>query len=204
MTTAPTLTRRQRAIYEHLLERHEAEEPPPTLDELCVGLGLRSRGSMHAQVKALVDAGLVHPMDGKQRGVRLVEPRERVPAQLPLLGFIAAGRPIEAIETPDSIEVPEHLRTGRACYVLQVRGDSMIDDGILDGDWVVVEKRDQARNGEIVVALVDGSEATLKRIQQRPGEVTLFPANGAMAPITLEPDRVCIQGVVVGQMRSYV
>jgi len=84
-----------------------------------------------------------------------------------------------------------------------VRGDSMIDEGILDGDWVVIEHRDSARNGEIVVALVDGAEATLKRIEQRPGKVVLHPANPAIKPLTYRPDRVQIQGVLVGQMRRY-
>ncbi|MCP5151894.1 MAG: transcriptional repressor LexA [Chromatiales bacterium] len=197
------VTRRQAAILERLRELAAAGEPPPTLDELCQALGLRSRGSLHQQVKSLVDAGLVEPMRGKQRGVRLRERALPPPLQLPLLGTIAAGRPIEALANPEPIEVPSHLRSQRDCYVLQVRGDSMIDDGILDGDWVVVERRDHARDGEIVVALIDGQEATLKRIRQRPGEVTLIPANGSIAPIVVEPDRVTIQGVVVGQMRAY-
>ena len=200
---AVTLTRRQQSIYEHLLERHAAGEAPPSLDALCDALGLRSRGSMHAQVKALVDAGLVVPMNGKQRGVRVRDPAERAPTQLSLLGSIAAGRPIEAVEVPEHIDVPAHLRTDAFCYVLRVKGDSMIDDGILDGDCVVIESRGYARNGEIVVALVDGTDATLKRIYQRPDEVVLAPANSDMEPITMPPERVTIQGVVVGQMRSY-
>jgi repressor LexA len=203
MSTPTGLTRRQESVLRHLRERQAAGDSAPTLDELCDALGLRSRGSMHTHVRALVDAGVVEPMGGKQRGVRLREPSEPPPTQLPLLGTIAAGRPIEAIETPESIEVPAQLRARGPCFVLRVRGDSMIDDGILDGDWVVVEQRDHALNGEIVVALVDGSDATLKRIYQRPGEVHLAPANSEMAPIVLTPQRVRIQGVVVGQMRSY-
>ena len=203
MKAAITLTRRQQSIYDYLLIRHRAGNPPPTLDELCDDLGLRSRGSMHAQVKALVDAELVEPMNGKQRGVRVRAPDERVPTQLALLGTIAAGRPIEAVEVPEHIEVPAHLRTDKSCYVLRVKGDSMIEDGILDGDCVVIESRDYARNGEIVVALIDGMEATLKRIYQRPNEVVLMPANSSMKSISMPPERVTIQGVVVGQMRSY-
>jgi repressor LexA len=202
-SAAPALTRRQRQIYEHLLARQAAGDPAPSLEELCDALGLRSRGSMHLQVKALVDEGLVEPMNGRQRGVRVRDAVENRPAQLPLLGTIAAGRPIEAVAVPESVEVPAHLCGGGACYVLKVRGDSMIEDGILDGDMVVVERRDHARDGEIVVALIDGQDATLKRILQRPGEVTLLPANAAMEPIVIEPQRVQIQGVVVGQMRSY-
>ena len=203
MTRPATLTRRQQSIYDHLLARHGAGDPPPTLDELCDELGLRSRGSMHTQVKALVVAGLVEPMHGKQRGVRVRAPGERVPTQLALLGNIAAGRPIEAIEMPEQIDVPAHLRTAGSCYVLRVKGDSMVEDGILDGDCVVIESRGYARNGEIVVALIDGMDATLKRIYQRHNQVVLAPANSAMEPICVPPERVTIQGVVVGQMRSY-
>jgi len=122
---------------------------------------------------------------------------------LPLLGRIAAGRPIEAVVDEERVEVPARLRTREDCFVLQVRGDSMVEDGILDGDWIVVEPRDQARNGEVVVALVDGAEATVKRLLQRPGEVVLIPGNSALAPMHFAPERVVIQGVVVGQMRSY-
>jgi repressor LexA len=197
------LTRRQQAVYDHLCKRHQRHEQPPTLDELCDALGLSSRGSMHKHVQALIEAGLVEPMQGKQRGVRLLEPPERQPEQLPLFGYIAAGRPIEAIENPETLEVPRYLRTEKPCFVLKVKGDSMVEDGILEGDWVIVEQRDHARNGEIVVALVDGSDATLKRILQRPGEVLLYPANSDMEPMSYPPERVQIQGVVVGQMRAY-
>ncbi len=123
---------------------------------------------------------------------------------LPLLGRIAAGQPIEAITGDEHIEVPASLRSHNNCYVLQVQGDSMIDDGILDGDWIIVEPRQQAINGQVVVAMVDGSEATVKRILQRPDSVVLIPANSTMEPMYFAPDRVQIQGVVVGQMRSYL
>ncbi len=203
MVSSPDLTRRQQAVYDYLCERHTHKDPPPTLDELCEALNLQSRGSMHKHVQALVKVGLVHPMAGKQRGVRLVKPPKRKPGQLPLFGYIAAGKPIEAIENPESLEVPAQLRSKKPCYVLQIRGDSMIEDGILDGDWVIIEQREYAQDGEIVVALVDGSDATLKRIKQRRGKVLLCPANSSMKPMSYPPDRIRIQGVVVGQMRSY-
>jgi repressor LexA len=199
----PALTRRQQAIYDYLCEHWERFPHPPTLDELCHALGLKSRGSLHKQVQALVEAGLVEPMDKKQRGVRLLAQAERRGDELPFLGYIAAGRPIEALENPESVEVPARLRGQGRSYVLQVRGDSMVDEGILDGDWVVIEQRDHARNGEIVVALVDGVEATLKRIEQRPGGVLLRPANSSMKPLRYAPERVQVQGVLVGQMRAY-
>lgn len=203
MTASSSLTRRQQAVYQYLQERQQNSLPAPTLDELCAALNLRSRGSMHKHIQALVEAGLVEPMQGKQRGVQLRAPAQREPMQLPLLGFIAAGRPIEALALPERIGVPPQLVYERPCYVLQVKGNSMIEDGILDGDWIIVEQRNEARNGEIVVALIDGDETTLKRIIQRPGEIVLYPTNRDLRPMTFAPERVRIQGVIIGQMRSY-
>ncbi|MCB1724017.1 MAG: transcriptional repressor LexA [Gammaproteobacteria bacterium] len=202
----PSLTRRQQEIFDYLREHLDDFPHPPTLDELCDALGLSSRGSLHKQIQALIEAGLVEPMNNLRRGIRLVEEDDITVAEdegLPLYGYIAAGRPIEAIRNPETIAVPPQLRTPNPCYVLEVRGDSMIDEGILDGDWVVIEHRAQARNGEIVVALVDGEEVTLKRLEQRAGEVILHPANERLQPMHFRPDQVQIQGVLVGQMRRY-
>jgi repressor LexA len=200
------LTRRQQEIVDQLRLSDATGAPPPTLDELCARLGLRSRGSLHKHIRALVDAGLVEPLHGRHRGVRLVPRPDPAPAhenRLPLLGRIAAGRPIEAVAEPEEIEVPSHLRTSRPCYVLQVSGDSLCEAGILDGDYVVIEQRDHARNGEIVVALIRNEEVTLKRIVQEPGRVVLHPENSAMQALAYHPDDVQIQGVLVGQMRAY-
>lgn len=201
----PPLTRRQKEIYEYLRDHNEDFDHPPTLDELCAALGLSSKGSLHKQVQALIEGGLVEPMNNQRRGIRLTRTIEQDAGQLPLLGYIAAGQPIEAIEQADQeqVKVPDWLRTRRPCYVLQVKGDSMIEEGILDGDHIVVEGRTHARNGEIVVVLVDGSDATLKRIEQKRESVILHPANASMKPMSYSPDRVEIQGVLVGQMRSY-
>ena len=200
----PTLTRRQQEIYEHLREHLADVAHPPTLDELCDALGLKSRGSLHKQIQALIETGLIEPMNNLRRGIRLAEPEAVADVDaLPLYGYIAAGSPIQAIANPESIDVPPQLRTPNPCYVLEVRGDSMIEEGILDGDWVVIEHRDHARNGEIVVALVDGEEATLKRLEQRSGEVVLHPANSSLSAMHFSPDQVQIQGVLVGQMRRY-
>ena len=221
---SPLLTRRQRQILDTLRRLAAVGAPPPTLDALCAELGLHSRGSMHKHVRALTDAGLVVPMQGRRRGIRLLpaaqsampaqQPQLRAAApssgadratepELPLLGKIAAGHPIEALPQPERIAVPAQLRTARPCYVLVVKGDSMRDAGILDGDHVVIEQRDHARNGDIVVALIDGEEATLKRIEQRPGVTLLHAENPAMPPMAYAPERVRIQGVLVGQMRAY-
>lgn len=203
----PSLTRRQQEIYEYLLTHLHEFPHPPTLNELCDALGLSSRGSLHKQLQALIREGLIEPMNNQRRGVRLAQaPAEDIDPDenaLPLYGRIAAGQPIEAVTTPETITVPPPLRTNNPCYVLEVKGDSMIEEGILDGDWVVIEQRNHARNGEIIVALVDGEEATLKHIEQTNGRVILHPANSNMEPMTFLPEQVQIQGVLVGQMRSY-
>ena len=196
------LTRRQNEIYDYLVDNAEHFDHPPTHDELCQALGLTSRGSLHKHIQALVQAGLIEPMDGSHRGIRLVE--QVRDEGIPFLGTIAAGRPIEAISHPEYLQVPGELLGSQPCYVLQVSGDSMIDEGILDGDYVVIEQRDSARNGEIVVALVENGEATLKRIRLRSdGQVELIPANHMLQTLVYPAERVAIQGVVVGQLRRY-
>jgi repressor LexA len=123
--------------------------------------------------------------------------------ELPLLGFVAAGAPIEAVASNETIAVPEGLVGKRESYVLRVRGDSMIDEQIRDGDFVIVEDRKAADNGEMVIALVDGLDVTLKKFYRENGKVRLQPANPAMQPIMVDADHVQIQGVVVGVMRKY-
>jgi repressor LexA len=196
------LTRRQQEIYDYLLENQDYFDHPPTHDELCQALGLTSRGSLHKHIQALIQAGLIEPIDRSQRGIRLV-PQEEREEGIPFLGTIAAGRPIEAVPQPEYMQVPDALLGRNPCYVLQVSGDSMIEEGILDGDYVVIEQRDAARNGEIVVTLVNNEEATLKRIEQKPGQVVLHPANASMEAMSYSPDEVQIQGVLRGLLRSY-
>ena len=210
-----TLTRRQQDIYAYLRDNLEHFDHPPTLEELCDALGLSSRGSLHKHIQALVDADLLEPLEGKQRGIRLTNvtgPRFEVNDMIrevdpgdviPFLGKIAAGRPIEALPQPEYMDIPTYLRREKPCYLLQVAGDSMIDEGILDGDYVIIEEKNNARNGEIVVALIHNENATLKRIEQTPDQVILYPANQNMSPMTYLPDEVKIQGVLVGQMRRY-
>ena len=124
--------------------------------------------------------------------------------EVPLLGFVAAGSPIEAVPGTESIAIPESLVSGkRDTYVLRVTGDSMIDEQICDGDWVVIEDRKSADNGEMVIALVGGLEVTLKKFYRDNGKVRLQPANPAMQPMMFDADAVQVQGVVVGVMRKY-
>lgn len=206
-----TLTRKQQELFEFLLKNQDFFDQPPTLDEICLAINLKSRGSLHKHIQALINAGLIEPPNRKQRGIRLTEQAKQEyqfeqedTGCLPFIGAIAAGKPIEAIEDMHHMKVPDQLKTDKPCYILQVKGDSMIDDGIYDGDWVVIEQRSTARNGEIVVALIDKSEATLKYIEQYPHETVLNPANKDMQQMHYKPQQVEIQGVLVGQMRSYV
>ncbi len=204
-----TLTRRQQEIHEFLVENADRFPHPPTLAELCDAMNLSSRGSMHKQVQALIEAGLVEPMNGQRRGIRLTrqahESPDSAPSEgLPFLGKIAAGQPLEAITDQQRMQIPGWMTGDRSnCYLLTITGDSMIEEGILDGDLVIIEQTSTARNGDIVVALVDESEATLKRIEQKPGEIILHPANSRMEPMHYSPDRVRIQGRLVGQLRTY-
>jgi repressor LexA len=202
------LTRRQREIFNFLRNNQNNFARPPSLDELCIALEMASRGSLYKHIMALIAAGLVEPFTGNKRaGVRLTAKalKEELKAghRLPFMGTIAAGKPIEALENRRSMIVPDELRTDKPCYVLQVKGDSMVEAGIFDGDWVVIEQRSYASNGEIVVALVDNCDATLKFIEQTPEQVLLVPANATMTALAYRPGQIEIQGVLVGQMRSY-
>lgn len=207
-TQALSLTAGQRQLFEHLSERHRRGLSPATLDQLCGELGLSSRGSLHKQVSALIDAGLVEPMDGKQRGVRLRAAAPTASAEnddtLPLLGKIAAGRPIDALSGTERVKVPAAMRPRGDGYVLTVQGDSMRDAGIQDGDLVIIEARAHARPGEIVVALIDGESATLKRLRPRNGWIELESENPEHPTQRYAPERVQVQGVVVGLMRRYM
>ncbi len=174
----------------------------PSLTEIAHGIGIRSKGVAHRYVQALAAAGhlVLHP--GRQRGLELVEEQQTGMLHMPLMGYIAAGQPIEAIPGQEVLDLGELLGADR--YALRVKGDSMIEAGIQDGDTVIVEQRVRADDGEIVVALVDGEEATLKRLRSRPdGRVELVAEHPEMPPLTYAAERVTVQGVVVGLLRRY-
>lgn len=197
------LTDRQSQVYDFIrayVRRHGAA---PKLREIAAHLGISSRGSVHRYLQAIADAGLITVEAERARGIRLVEAPQSAGNTLPLLGRIAAGQPIEAIPGQDEIDLSGFFM-GPNRFVLRVQGDSMIEAGILPDDMVIVESRNSARDGEMVVALIDGTEATLKHLRHnRDGSITLLPANAALAPLRYSAQRVAIQGVVVGQFRSY-
>ena len=179
----------------------------PTMQELADQLGT-SKVTIFEHVGALEKKRVLRRDKHKARSLEIVSD-ERLPdedrsTKLPLLGNIAAGSPIEAVENREEIDLETMFHAKAGVYVLRVRGESMIDDHLCDGDYVVIERRESARNGEQVVALLDTGEATLKRyFREGPNKVRLQPANATMEPRIVEADRVKIQGVVIGVLRSY-
>jgi repressor LexA len=202
------LTERQRDILNFIKEfQKERGGVAPTHREICDHFGFSSYGTVYKHLSLLQKKGLIRRDWNQKRGVELVEQDEhREPAagvrELPLFGYIAAGRPLDVEVSDETIAVPEHMTTRGENYVLKVRGDSMIDDGILDGDLVIIARREQAYNGEMVVANVSG-EVTLKRIYREGERVRLQPANATMSPIYAPARDVAVQGVVVGLMRRF-
>src|SRR6266540_769664 len=199
------LTKRQREILDYLNEFIQQHGYAPSLEEVGRRFSLSSLATVHKHLTNLQDKGFIRHAWNRSRSVELLPSRSAGRAvELPLLGYVAAGMPIEAVASSESIAVPESLVSGkRDTYVLRVRGDSMIDEQIRDGDWVVVEDRRSADNGEMVIALVGGHDATLKKFYKENGRVRLQPANPSMQPLYVDANNVQIQGVVVGVMRKY-
>jgi repressor LexA len=198
------LTKRQREILDYLNEFIQAHGYAPSLEEVGRRFGLSSLATVHKHLTNLQEKGFIKRAWNRSRSVELIPTRSGGRAvELPLLGYVAAGAPIEAIATAETIAVPEDLVSRRDTYVLRVKGDSMIDEQIRDGDYVIVEDRKTATDGEMVIALVGGADVTLKKLYRDNGRVRLQPANPAMQPMLLDPDHVQVQGVVVGVMRKY-
>ena len=201
------LTRRQREIYDYLAEFIERNGYAPSLEEIAERFGLSSVATVHEHLENLEEKGALTRDPHRSRAIELTGPREagRTSAvELPLLGRVAAGRPLEAIPGDETIAVPESFLGRSETFVLRVSGDSMIEEHIADGDYVIVERRDTARNGERVVALIDGEHATLKTLYHEPGgRIRLQPANERMEPLVYDARRVRIQGVAIGVLRKY-
>jgi repressor LexA len=194
----PTQDRTLTFIRRYLKRRGYA----PSLIEIAEGIGITSKGTAHRHVQALAKAGAIRLITGRKRGIELVDEETLSKTSLPLLGRIAAGQPIEAIAGQDRLELNDLFDANR--YALQVKGDSMIDAGILDGDLAVIQRCDTADDGAIVVALIDNEEATLKRLRRlKSGRIKLIAANPDIPPMTYAAKRVRIQGVLVCQLRRY-
>jgi len=198
------LTKRQKEIFDYIEAAIQDNGYAPTLEEIGQRFNLRSLATVHKHVSNLEAKGLIRRKWNHSRAIEVVNRRRKARAvELPLLGRVAAGRPIEALEGDDTIEVPESLVRRRNTYVLKVAGDSMVDDGILDGDLIVVEERPEPNNGDMVVASIDG-EATVKRFyREGRGTVRLEPANPRYKPIIVRDRDLQIRGVVVAVLRKY-
>jgi repressor LexA len=198
------LTRRQKEILDFVSDFIRREGYSPSMEEIATHFGFASLNAVYKHLEALEARGHLHRDQHRARSIELARPPEANTAALPLLGYVAAGRPIEAIPVPESLSVPNDLLPGSGSfYALQVRGESMIDEHIADGDYVIVESREEAPDGAIVVALVDGDSVTVKKLYHEQGQIRLQPANPVLEALVLAPDRVKIQGVVVGLMRKF-
>ena len=204
MTDTQQLTDKQRLTLDFIQRYLATHTVPPKLQEIAEGIGIHSRGVAHRYVQALIDADFISIDNGRHRGIRLLKPNpHQVKSVLPLLGKIAAGKPIEAIPGEDEIDLKDFF--GHNNFAVRVQGDSMIEAGIMDGDTIIIEFRETASDGDIVVALIDESETTLKRFKRshKGRYIKLIPANKDMQPMVYEASRVRIQGVLIGQLRKY-
>jgi repressor LexA len=206
------LTKRQREIYDFISNFVQTHGYSPSFEEIGAGMSLRSLATVHKHITNLEKKNLLKRDYNRSRSIDLLPvkgiPRrpKAMPApepfKLQLLGRIAAGRPVETFENPETLSL-EDITRSKEVFVLEVRGDSMQDEHIVDGDYVMVEKVKNARDGEIVVALVEGTETTLKRFYREGPKVRLQPANTSMAPIMVAANAVQIQGRVIGVLRKY-
>lgn len=213
------LTKRQRQVYEFIAGFVEKNGYSPSFEEIGEGLDLSSLATVHKHITNLEKKGLLRRDYNRSRSIDVLPPKGRLKqalaaaasvaaisrpaaATLPLVGRIAAGKPVETLENPESISLSDITGT-KDVYVLEVRGDSMQDEHIVDGDYVLVEKTKTARDGEIVVALVDNSDTTLKRFYREGDRIRLQPSNKSMQPIMAPAVSVQIQGRVIGVLRKY-
>lgn len=207
------LTRRQKELVDFVVKFVSDHGYSPSYEEIASGMGLASLATVHKHIQALEAKHYLRRNYNHSRSLEVGErffaeerARQKEPVQgasVPLLGRIAAGTPVEAIPNPETLAFSDFTSSPNT-FALQVRGDSMIDDHICSGDYVLVEKADSVRDGEIVVALVDGTEATLKRLYREPGgQIRLQPANAAMQPILLDPQQLQVQGRVLAVLRKY-
>jgi repressor LexA len=206
------ITKRQREIYDFIARFVAEHGYSPSFEEIGEGTDLSSLATVHKHVTNLEKKGLLKRDYNRSRSIDVLPPRGALKKsmevaasaamELPLMGRIAAGRPVEALQNPETISLADFTRS-KEVFVLQVKGDSMQDEAILDGDYILVEKTSVVRNGEIAVALVDGMESTLKRIFKEGDKVRLQPSNAAMQPVIVSAAAVQVQGRVIGVLRKY-
>ena len=201
-----SVTPKQRRMYEFIRRYIESNQEAPTIAEIGKQFQMRSSASVHAVLVALEREGLIKRIPNVSRGIEIVKQEESggEENEVPLLGTVAAGQPIEAILNHDVISVPKDLHGHGRTFALRVRGDSMIEENIQDGDIIIVSSQKTADNGQMVVALIDGNYATVKKFYREPDFIRLEPANPQFKPIFIKtPERIQIQGVVKGLIRKY-
>lgn len=206
MTSLPPLTKKQREVLNFIEQFVQENGYTPSYREIAKGLGLSSPSTVYEHVQALCEKGVINTGDdGCARTIELVESEELSPMSimLPLAGLITAGEPIEAVEENEAMAIPANFVVdAENSYVLQVKGRSMIEDGIFDGDFVIIERNPSPHNGDIVVALLDNQYATLKRFYREANHIRLQPANSTMQPIIIKGD-LNIQGIVRAVIRKF-
>jgi repressor LexA len=202
------ITAKQRRVYEFIKGYIGSNEEPPTIAEIGRHFQISSSASVHGILSALEREGLIKRTPNISRGIEIVKQTangDEDRGEIPLLGTVAAGQPIEAILSHDTLSVPTDMQGRGRTFALRVRGDSMIDENIQDGDFIVVTSQKTADNGQVVVALIDGNYATVKKFYREPDFIRLEPANPQFKPIFIKtPERIQIQGVVTGLIRKYV
>jgi repressor LexA len=202
----PVIYKRERDMLDFISQYMQKNGYAPTLAEICDGLGLRSPATVHEHIQNLIDKGVLKKDEGVRRGLEIVDQKVmgwvQSAVEIPLIGKIAAGTPIEAIEDYTSaVTVPPDMIGKKKCFALQVRGNSMIEAAILDGDFVICEEATDANNGEIVVALINENFATLKRFFREADHIRLEPANSSMNPLITK--NATVRGKVIGVVRKY-
>lgn len=205
-----TLYKKQKQILDFISQYIQINSYSPTLQEIADSMNLSSLATVHEHLQALERKNIIKRYEGAVRGIEIVDNSVNSSLnaiELPLIGYIAAGEPIEAIEnTITTVMVsPDMVSKSKRCFVLQVKGSSMINEGIVDGDYVVLKQQETAENGQIVVALIDEGFATLKTFyKEKGGKIRLQPANEKMDPIIIDSNQIKIQGVVTGIVRRYL
>ncbi len=195
------LTKKQSEVFSFLKDYFNDHGYTPTFDEIARQFGFNSKGTVYKHIKALKAKGVIAQSWNRARGIEIIEGDDD--NTLPVLGVVAAGQPIAAIENPEAVTVPGEFIGRGEHYVLRVQGDSMEDEHIADGDLVVVNRHRRPREGDTVVALIDNSDATIKSFYRRDEVVELRPANRRFPPQIYPPDRISLNGVVVGVLRKY-
>ena len=200
------ITARQKRVLDYIKHYLEIHQEPPTIAEIGKEFGMSSSASAHHVVSILEREGFIRRIPNVSRGIELIEAQTREDKyEIPLLGIVAAGAPIEAVLNYETVYIPRDMMREGRMFALRVRGDSMIDEQIRDNDLIVLLSQQTAKNGQTVVALIDGSDATVKQFYAGRNHVRLEPANSNYKPIIVRPpQRVQVQGVVIGVIRKYV